>query len=122
RTQYSDSQARYFTHNQRNMLTQIQHFSLGGGGDANRYFTYNGVGERVFGVDGNPTPSYWVYDGQKMLRETVAGSSAHYRHNTLAQECDLSSRTAFEDSNGLDAAYAAGPGAVVNALRSSSGS
>jgi hypothetical protein len=80
----STGETHYFTFNQRNMVTQIQDF---GGSDANRYFTYNGLGERVFGIDGTTTPSYWAYDRGRLVRENQNSSSTHYRHNAARQRC-----------------------------------
>src|SRR5438477_6195041 len=78
--QYSSSDAHYYSYNQRNMITQIQDVKTLNP-DTNRYFTYNALGERVWGIDGTPTPSYWAYDGRKMLSESIAGTTARYQHN-----------------------------------------
>lgn len=78
--QYSSAEAHYYSYNQRNMVTQIQDVKSVSP-DANRYFAYNAVGERVYGIDGTTTPSYWAYDGRKMLSESVAGTTVRYAHN-----------------------------------------
>jgi hypothetical protein len=86
RQQLGTSEVHYFTYNERNMLTQVQDYVVGGGGDTNRYFAYNGLGERVFGVDGTANPSYWTYDGSTLLAENVDGNMNQFRHNKGAQD------------------------------------
>jgi hypothetical protein len=75
--------ATYFVYNQRDMVTQFYPTS----GDSNRYFAYNGLGERVIVNDG-AGPTYWTYDGRKLLTEkTTAGTATRrYRHNESQQE------------------------------------
>jgi hypothetical protein len=85
RQQVDTTEVHYFTYNERNMLTQVQDYVVGGGGDTNRYFAYNGLGERVFGVDGTANPSYWTYDGSTLLAENVDGSMNQFRHNSARQ-------------------------------------
>lgn len=88
---YSSSEAFYFSYNQRNMITGIVD-QKAAGADKPRYFTYNGVGERVLVVDSNvatPPTLYWAYDGPtKLLQEKdTSGSVARtYRHNESQQD------------------------------------
>src|SRR4051812_33816835 len=85
-------ESRYYTHNQRNMVTQIQDVNTAGGADANRYFTYNGVGGRVVVVAGG-APNYWTYARGKPLTEkdNVGALVRRYRHNSMRQEAMLGS-------------------------------
>jgi hypothetical protein len=105
-TQFTDSgaptlEAHYFSYNQRDMVTQVQD-AKATGADANRYFTYNGVGERVVVVDG-AGPQYWTYDGKKLLTEKdTSGTVRRYRHNRSA----LDQRgSALEISDGANLYY-----------------
>lgn len=84
--QYTDAaastlEAHYFTYNQRDMVTQIQDVKAVSP-DANRYFVYNGVGERVVVHDGGG-PQYWSYDGGRLLTERDTTSTVRrYRYST----------------------------------------
>jgi hypothetical protein len=93
RQQFGTTEVHYFTYNERNMLTQVQDYVVGGGGDTNRYFAYNGLGERVFGIDGTANPSYWTYDGKTLLSENVDGSMNQFRHNKGPQDATTGGNT-----------------------------
>src|SRR5581483_12037454 len=104
-TQWSPSDAHYFTFNQRNMVTQIQDV---GGGDANAYFLYNGLGERVVTSDtGGGT--YFTFDGGRLLTEkfTPTGiNKGRYRYNEsglpdACVEMEISSQDLTNYFNGL---------------------
>jgi hypothetical protein len=107
-TQYTDAaapipEAHYYTYNQRSMVTQIQDVKSAGQ-DANRYFYYNGVGERVVVFDG-AGPQYWTYDGSKLLTEKDTTSTVRrYRHNQSTLD---SFGTALEILDGSNYFYAA---------------
>lgn len=79
-TQHSTTEAHYYSYNQRSQVTQIQDVKSVSP-DANRYFTYNGLGECVYGVDGTASPGYWAYDGRKILSERSSAVTARYQHN-----------------------------------------
>lgn len=80
---FDTADATYFTYDQRDMVLQFYHAP---GGDANRYFTYNGVGERAIVIDGGG-PTYWTYDRRKLLTEkaTTGSATRRYRHNESNQ-------------------------------------
>lgn len=72
--------ARYFTYNQRNMVTRIDHRLGSGTPDVNRYFTYNGLGERVSGYDGSAQHE-WQYDRGELVRDKIGAGTARYNHD-----------------------------------------
>lgn len=82
RTTDSGGQSSYFAYNQRAQVTGLDFTRSGGGADPTQALHYTGVGERVV-VAGGGTPSYWAFDGNKLLREAAADGSvtAYYRHN-----------------------------------------
>lgn len=74
----TEAQVKTYSYNERNMVTQIVDNT---GTDTTRYFAYNGLGERVYGIDGTATPSYWCYDGGKLVYERQAANVWNYRHS-----------------------------------------
>ena len=86
---YGDTEAAYFTHDQRNQLRQI-HFV---GSGTTHYFHYNGVGERVamVGGQGGMLPTYLSYNAPKILteRDETGFAYATYRYAPTGEPVDV---------------------------------
>jgi YD repeat-containing protein len=71
----------YFTYDQRNEIKRIHNQAFSPATD--RYFAYDGAGERVMAIDGG-NPTYWTYDGNKLVSvRDSAGTVTQFCQNAF---------------------------------------